>query len=622
MLTDFIVIVFVAFFCVIAALGHFLVLTAILPDLLPRPRKINSLILAACIAFATASIGALGLPLMSEAKAQAAAAAVPVLEMTPRGTWDATTNYVTDNIVTARGSTWRAKRANVNKLPGSTNPSTAADWEVFAAGFNPKGAWKGSDTYHANDLVVHLGATWRAKRTSTNIAPQTSVPDWQKLAAKGATGDAGAQGPKGDKGDQGNAGAAGPAGATGAPGTTGAQGAQGPQGPAGSNTVANGSVGAPAINFASSPNTGIFSPSTGKIAMAAGGVLFLHNIGSQSIALGSGALGVVDTTGILNTAVGPHALGVNATGSFNTAVGGRALALNTTGESNSALGGDALNVNTTGNENSALGTYALFENTTGSQNTAVGFGAMFINTTGAFNTGLGANALGGNFTGGRNTGLGASALGSNLTGSSNIAIGDFAGAFPIAPASSIFIGNPGLTNDTLTIKIGTDGLQTSAFIAGISGKTVANSAAVLINTATGQLGTVSSSRRYKENIEPMGDMTAALMRLRPVTFHYKQPYVEGAKPLEYGLIAEEVADVLPALAVFNQDGTPETVKYHLLPSFLLAGYQQQQQIIAAQVAQMAALRQDVDNLKALLAQLDTASAVSRPSTISLLGVTP
>ena len=43
-----------------------------------------------------------------------------------RGAWSPTVSYKKDDLVTARGSTWRAKRENINKIPGSTAPSTAA----------------------------------------------------------------------------------------------------------------------------------------------------------------------------------------------------------------------------------------------------------------------------------------------------------------------------------------------------------------------------------------------------------------------------------------------------------------------------------------------------------------
>ena len=83
--------------------------------------------------------------------------------------------------------------------------------------------------------------------------------------------------------------------------------------------------------------------------------------------------------------------------------------------------------------------------------------------------------------------------------------------------------------------------------------------------------------------------------------------------MQYGLIAEEVAEVLPDLAVFNKDGTPETVKYHLLPSFLLAGYQSQQQTIAAQAEKIETLterdRQQAEKIDALEQRLRTIEAM-------------
>jgi hypothetical protein len=78
------------------------------------------------------------------------------------------------------------------------------------------------------------------------------------------------------------------------------------------------------------------------------------------------------------------------------------------------------------------------------------------------------------------------------------------------------------------------------------------------------------------------------------------------------LIAEEVAEVLPDLAVFNDDGQPETVKYHLLPSFLLAGYQRQQQIIAAQAEQIAALERRLAMIEARLGRPDGLRAAAQP----------
>jgi hypothetical protein len=68
------------------------------------------------------------------------------------------------------------------------------------------------------------------------------------------------------------------------------------------------------------------------------------------------------------------------------------------------------------------------------------------------------------------------------------------------------------------------------------------------------MGTVSSSRRYKEDIQDMGDASRILMRLRAVTFRYQKPFADGSKPIQFGLIAEEVAEVCPDLVAHSADG--------------------------------------------------------------------
>jgi hypothetical protein len=104
---------------------------------------------------------------------------------------------------------------------------------------------------------------------------------------------------------------------------------------------------------------------------------------------------------------------------------------------------------------------------------------------------------------------------------------------------------------------------------------VGNAIPVMIDSTTGQLGTVSSSRRYKEDIHDMGGASEGLMRLRPVTFRYKKPFDDGSKPIQYGLIAEEVAQVYPDLVARSADGQIETVKYQLLDPMLLNEVQRQ-----------------------------------------------
>src|SRR5215471_3178782 len=136
----------------------------------------------------------------------------------------------------------------------------------------------------------------------------------------------------------------------------------------------------------------------------------------------------------------------------------------------------------------------------------------------------------------------------------------------------------------------------STFIAGIAGVTVANSAPVLINTSTGQLGTVVSSQRYKRDIQPMGTHSQKLLQLRPVIFRYTQD-TQGER--QYGLIVEEVAKVYPELVTRNAQGQVEAIRYQELTPMLLNEVQRQQREIAGLKAQA----REVTELKAQNAAL-------------------
>src|SRR5256714_5995078 len=86
--------------------------------------------------------------------------------------------------------------------------------------------------------------------------------------------------------------------------------------------------------------------------------------------------------------------------------------------------------------------------------------------------------------------------------------------------NNIDIGNVGVAGESKTIRIGKSGTQTRTFIAGISGVTVAGGVGVIVGT-NGQLGTVVSSARFKEAIQPMDKASEAILSLKPVTFRYK-----------------------------------------------------------------------------------------------------
>jgi hypothetical protein len=315
------------------------------------------------------------------------------------------------------------------------------------------------------------------------------------------------------------------------------------------------------------------------------GTLFLHERGAASMALGADAM-PDNLGGFLNTALGARSLFSNTFGISNTAVGYGTLADNWRGSDNTAVGtlalgksGSYYTYSTEANCNTAVGSAALTTNEVGSYNTAVGARSLAFNTGGDANTAMGDNALWRNTRGERNTALGRSALVSNTTGSDNIAVGHLAGSQLDTGDDNIAIGNRGVAGDDGVIRIGTGGTHAKAFFAGIRGRTtgVADAITVLIDSQ-GQLGTLSSSRRLKEDVEDMGDRTARLLDLRPVVFRFKEdvrPAAGDEQPLEYGLIAEEAAEVFPELVVRDEEGRPRTVKYRLLSSMLLNEVQRQ-----------------------------------------------
>jgi hypothetical protein len=298
---------------------------------------------------------------------------------------------------------------------------------------------------------------------------------------------------------------------------------------------------------------------TGSFNTAIGTGTLLANTAEQNTAIGAGAL-LSNTTGDRNTANGTFALFNNTTGNSNTAEGWRVLFQNITGDRNAASGRAALTSNTTGFENTATGAVALENNTTGNDNTATGFAALNGNTTGALNTANGTGAL------------------ANSTGNLNVASGFGAGAYLVTGNNNIDIANVGVAVEANVIRIGTEvaimdpfgvihPAHTATYIAGIRGKTtgMADAMPVLIDSA-GQLGTMSSSARFKKEIKPMDKASESVLALKPVRFQYKSD-TNGIP--QFGLIAEEVAEVNPDLVVRNKNGEIYTVRYDAVNAMLL-----------------------------------------------------
>jgi hypothetical protein len=295
-------------------------------------------------------------------------------------------------------------------------------------------------------------------------------------------------------------------------------------------------------------------------------------------------------------AVGP---GSHA-GAFDVAIGNNAGGANeTTGTANMAIGAGVLSANTSGSLNVGVGNGALISNTTGNQNTAIGAAAAHANTSGNYNVAIGASSLQNNQTGLDNVAIGFGAL-QNVTGSGNIAIGASAGQNVGTGSNNIDIGAVGPGDEAGVIRIGDSTAQSETFIAGIATATVSGGTPVVVNSS-GQLGIAPSSVRFKEDIKDMGEASDKLMLLRPVTFHYKQAQPDGTKPLEYGLIAEEVAKIYPELVVYDKDGRIVTVQYQKLPAMLLNEVQRQHAIIDQQTKEMQALQDRLGALESTLA---------------------
>jgi hypothetical protein len=305
-----------------------------------------------------------------------------------------------------------------------------------------------------------------------------------------------------------------------------------------------------------------------------------------------------------NTVLGNDALMSLTHGTGNTAIGNEALFMNTTGGGNTAIGAEALYDNTRGANNTATGGQALNENTTGLQNTANGLVALASNTTGSFNTGIGTAALVGNKTGSFNTAIGMEALFFNTTGSNNIALGIDAGSNLTAGSNNIDIFDKGVAGESNTIRIGTVGTQTNAYVAGISGATVPTGAAVIIDSS-GHLGTTTSSARFKDQIKPMEKASEAILALKPVTFRYKQEFDPTGIP-QFGLVAEEVAKVDQDLVARDEQGKPYTVRYEAVNAMLLNEFLKEHRKVEEQSSQIAKQNCKVQKLEATVVQLQSA----------------
>ena len=234
------------------------------------------------------------------------------------------------------------------------------------------------------------------------------------------------------------------------------------------------------------------------------------------------------------------------------------------------------------------------------------------------------NALSQNTTGGNNAANGDNTLLNNISGSGNIALGASAGSTLTTGSNNIEIGNVGVAGESSRIRIGHVGVQTSTFIAGISGATVTGTAVVV--SSSGQLGVAPSSERFKDEIKPMDKASEAILALQPVTFRYKHEIDPEGIP-QFGLVAEQVEKVNPDLVVRDAEGKVFTVRYEAVNAMLLNEFLKEHRTVQEQKAEIIHLKSTVakqeataahqqEQIEALTAGLQRVSAqveMSRPA---------
>ena len=231
----------------------------------------------------------------------------------------------------------------------------------------------------------------------------------------------------------------------------------------------------------------------------------------------------------------------------------------------------------------------LLNNIDGSSNSAVGFQALSNNTAGMDNTAVGTDALD-----------------QCIDGSSNVAIGDEAGTAVVSGNNVICIG----------AGVAGEDVSDSTWIGNIYGvATISGTTAPVVVSDTGQLGTVVSSERFKKDIASMDKSSEAILSFRPVTFHYK---TDSKDTPQFGLIAEEVAKINPALVLPDKEGKPYTVRYDAVNAMLLNEFLKEHRKNEKQEETIAELQKQVAALTAGLQKVSDQLELSKPAPRTVL----
>src|SRR3954470_5158037 len=104
---------------------------------------------------------------------------------------------------------------------------------------------------------------------------------------------------------------------------------------------------------------------------------------------------------------------------------------------------------------------------------------------------------------------------------------------------------------------------------------------------------MTSSKRFKEDIQPIGTASEALFALKPVSFHYKKE-IDPAGTLQLGLVAEDVEKVNPDLIVRDKEGKPYSVRYDQVNAMLLNEFLKEHRKNEEQEIKIARQRKDFE----------------------------
>lgn len=307
------------------------------------------------------------------------------------------------------------------------------------------------------------------------------------------------------------------------------------------------------------------------------------------------------TTGIGNAAVGWYSLFSDTDGSFNVALGAGTL-LSNVGDQSTGQGGF----------NTAIGAVALLFNTTASYNTAAGYAALYNNQTGSLNTAFGVNALHDNTSGEVNSAVGSQAL-YQSTGSNNTAIGSAAGFDLVTGFGNVYIGDQ--------IR-GQNSESNTTYIRNVY-DSITTARQVYVD-ANNKIGTLASTRRVKDDIESMASASETILALRPVTFRYKKEIDRYCTP-QFGLVAEEVAEINQDLVTRDREGKPETVRYDAVNAMLLNEFlkehrkvEEQECRLQKQETTIARQQKQIDALTAGLQKVSAQVEMSKPAARTVL----